>query len=146
MEAVIPNQPALKHCPYCGMDYRPYVRAVETQKSCGKAACRKQSKREAHKAWLKDNPDCYRGRYVNVKIWLAEHPGYLQQYRVAHPGYVSQDNAGRRLRKQKMKRFRADIQDGLLRRGIARIQTLKGADIQETLNLKVDGIIAMLSG
>ena len=142
----MPSQPALKHCPYCGMDYRPYVRAVTTQKSCGKAVCRKKSKSEAHKAWLKDNPGCYRGRYVNVKNWLTEHPGYLRRYRAAHPDYVRQDNAGRRLRKRKMKCFRADIQDGLLRRRIARIQSLKGADIQETLNLKVDGIIAMMSG
>lgn len=140
------SQPALKHCPYCGMDYRPYIRAVKTQKSCGKAACRKKFRSEAHKAWLKDNPGCYRGRYVNVKSWLAEHPGYLQRYRATHPEYIRQDNAARRLRKQKMKRFRADIQDGLLRRRIAWIQTLKGADIQETLNLKVDGIIAMMSG
>ena len=142
----MPSQPALKHCPYCGITYRPYIRAVKTQKSCGKAACRKKSTSEAHKAWLKDNSGCYRGRYVNVKSWLAEHPGYLRRYRATHPEYIRQDNAARRLRKQKMKRFRADIQDGLLRRRIARIQTLKGADIQETLNLKVDGIIAMMSG
>ena len=142
----MPSQPALKHCPYCGMAYRPYARAVKTQKSCGKAACRKKSKREAQKSWLEKNPGCYRGRYVNVKSWLAKHPGYLRRYRAAHPEYVRQDNAVRRLRKQKMKRFRADIQDGLLRRRIARIQTLKGADIQETLNLKVDGIIAAMSG
>ena len=83
---------------------------------------------------------------MNVKSWLAKHPGYLRRYRATHPEYVRQDNAARRLRKQKMKRFRADIQDGLLRRRIARIQTFKGADIQETLNLKVDGIIAMMSG
>ena len=138
--------PAQKHCPYCGEQYTPYIRAVKTQKSCDKDACRKKSKREAQKSWLKDNPGCYRGRYVNVKRWLAEHPGYLRRYRAAHPEYVRQDNAGRRLRKQKMKRFRADIQDGLLRRRIARIQTLKGADIQATLNLKVDGIIAVMSG
>ena len=142
----MPSQPALKHCPYCGITYRPYIRAVKTQKSCGKAACRKKSKSEAHKTWLKDNPGCYRGRYVNVKRWLAEHPGYLRRYRATRPEYIRQDNAARCLRKQKMKRFRADIQDGLLRRRIARIQTFKGADIQETLNLKVDGIIAMMSG
>ena len=140
------NRPAQKRCPYCGKRYTPYIRAVKTQKSCGKDSCRKKSKREAHKAWLQKNPSCYRGRYVNVKSWLADHPGYLRRYRVAHPEYVRQDNAGRRLRKQKMKRFRADIQDGLLRRRIARIQALKGADIQETLNLKVDGIIAVMSG
>jgi hypothetical protein len=45
-----------------------------------------------------------------------------------------------------MKRFRADIQEGLLRRRIMKIRTLKGADIQETLNMKVDGIIGIMSG
>jgi len=52
----MPSQPALKHCPYCGMDYSPYARAVETQKSCGRVACRKKSKHEAHKSWLKRTP------------------------------------------------------------------------------------------
>ena len=135
-----------KRCPYCGEHYTPYIRAVKTQKSCGKDACRRKSRSEAQKAWLEDNPGCYRGRYVNVKSWLAAHTGYLRRYRAANPEYVAEDNRARLARWRKHKRFRSDIQDGLLRRRIARIQTLKGADIQETLNLKVDGIIAVMSG
>ena len=138
--------PAQKRCPYCGEYYTPYVRTASIQITCGKAACLREHKRAAHKSWVSRNPGCYKRRYVKVKTWLAAHPGYLARYRAAHPEYVARDNTGHRLRKQKAKRFRADIQDGLLRRRIARIRELKGADIQETLNLKLDGVINVLSG
>jgi len=138
--------PAQNRCQYCGEYYTPYIRTASVQKSCGKVACRKKHKREIHKLWISRNPNCYRGWYGKVKKWLAAHPGYLKRYRAAHPEYVHKDNAGHRRRKQKMKRFRADIRDGLLRRRIMKIQTLKGADIQETLNLKVDGIIGIMGG
>lgn len=138
--------PAQKLCPYCSEYYTPYIRTASIQKTCGKAACLRKHALVAHKSWVSRNPGYYKRRYVKVKIWLAAHPGYLARYRAAHPEYVARDNAGRRLRKQKIKRFRADIQDGLLRRRIARIREIKGADIQETLNLKLDGIISALSG
>jgi len=140
------KRPAPKRCPYCGGQYIPYIRAVKTQKSCGKARCRKKQKRESQSSWLERNPDYFRGRYIKVKRWRDAHPGYQRKYRAANPEQVVRDNRARLARWHKRKRFRSEIQDGLFRRRIARIQAIKGTDIQETLNLKVDGIIAVMSG
>lgn len=138
--------PAPKRCPYCGDHYTPYIRAAKTQKSCGKTSCRKKRQRKAYKAWLAKNPTYFLGRYIKVKLWLAARPGYQRRYRAAHPEYAARDVAGRRRRKLKMKRFRADIQNGLLRRKIAGIRAIRGADIQNGLSLKLDGVLTLLSG
>ncbi len=50
---------------YCDRQYTPYIRAVKTQKSCGKAAYRKKQKRESQATWLEHNPDYFRGRYIS---------------------------------------------------------------------------------
>ena len=138
--------PAQKRCPYCGDYYTPYIRAAGTQKSCSKAACRKKRQRKAYKAWRAANSDYFRGRYIKVKRWLVSRPGYLRAYRAANPEYRAGDNAGHRLRRQKKKRFRADIQNGLFRRKIAKIRAISCADIQNGLTLKVDGLVNLLSG
>lgn len=140
------KRPIPKRCPYCGGQYIPYIRAVKAQKSCGKAACRKKRQREAYKAWRIRNPEYFRGRYTKVKGWLAPRPGYLRRYRASHPEYVRADNVGHRGRRQKMKQFRADIQNGLLRRKIAKIRAINCADIQNGLTLKVDGLLSLMSG
>ena len=140
------KRPTPKRCPYCGRQYIPYIRAIKTQKSCGKAACLKKQKHESQASWLERNPDYFRGRYIKVKRWRDAHPGYQRKYRAANPEQVARDNRARLVRWHKRKRFRTEIQDRLFRRRIARIQGLKGTDIQETLNLKVDGIIAVMSG
>lgn len=137
--------PAPKRCPYCGDYYTPYIRAAKTQKSCGRAACRKKRQRQAYKSWRDKNPGYFRGRYVKVKRWLAARPGYQRRYRATHPEYVLADNAGHRRRRRKMKRFRADIQNGLFRRKMAKIRGINCADIQNGLKLKLDGIISALS-
>jgi hypothetical protein len=80
-----------------------------------------------------------------VKGWLESHPGYLAAYRAAHPEYVGADNHVRARRRTKDKARNADIQDGLLRRRIAAVRSLKGADIQDTLNLKLDGVLDIMS-
>jgi RNA recognition motif-containing protein len=119
-------KPAPKRCPYCGDYYTPYIRAAKTQKSCGKAACRKKRQKEAYKSWTARNPGYFRGRYLKVKRWLADRPGYQRAYRAANPGYAVANNAGQRRRRKKLKRFRTDIQNGLIQ--------------------KVDGLLGLLSG
>lgn len=140
------KRPAPKRCPYCGGQYIPYIRAAETQKSCRKAACINKRKREVQAEWLERHPGYFRGRYTKIKLWRAAHPDYQRSYRAANPEQVARDNCARRKRRQKRKRFRAEIQDGLFRRRIMRIRGLKGAEIQETLSMKVDGLIAVMSG
>lgn len=139
-------KPASKRCPYCGRQYIPYSRTAKTQKSCGRAVCRKKRQREAYASWMARNPGYFRGRYVKVKCWLAARPGYQRGYRAAHPEYVAKDNAGRRLRKVRKRRFRADIQNGLFRRKISKIRAICGADIQNGLSQKLDGVLNLLSG
>lgn len=139
-------KPAPKRCPYCGRQYIPYIRAAKTQKSCNRAACRKKRQRESYKAWRAANPGYFRGRYVKVKNWLAARPDYQRRYRAAHPEYVARDNAGRRRRRARKRRFRADIQNGLFRRKIREIRGIRCADIQNGLSQKLDGVLNLLSG
>jgi len=135
-----------KRCPYCSNYYQPYIRTANTQKSCRRISCLKKHKKKLQKKWEKNNPDCFCGRYVKTKAWLKNHPGYLAGYRVGHPEYIRKDNSGRRLRKRILKERRADIQVRLLRRKIVRIKELKGADIQGTLNLKLDATLDIMAG
>ena len=139
-------KPAPKRCPYCGRQYIPYIRAAKTQKSCARAACRKKRQREAYKGWTARNPVYFRGRYVKVKRWLADQPGYQRRYRAANPEYAVVNKAGQRRRRKKLKRFQTDIQNGLFRRKIARIQDIGMTDIQNGLIQKVDGLLGLLSG
>ena len=135
-----------KRCPYCSNYYPPYIRAANTQKSCRRISCLEKHKKKLQKKWKKNNPDYFCGRYVKVKAWLKKHPGYLAGFRAAHPDYVSKNNSGCRLRKQILKERRADIQVRLLRRRITQIKSLKGADIQNTLNLKLDATLDIMAG
>ncbi len=95
--------------------------------------------------WKKNNPDGFCLRYVKVKVWLKKHPGYLAKYRASHPEYVRKDNRRRKLRRLKLKVKNADIQDTLLIGKIKQIRNIKGADIQNTLNLKIDGILDIMA-
>ena len=142
----MPCTPALKHCPYCGMAYRPYARAAKTQRHCHKAACRKKHKQALQAAWHKKNPDYFKDQYPKKKFWHKTHPGYQAEYRAKHPGQAHKDNLNHIVRRRKQKRFSADIQVGLLRRRAHRILGMKCADIQETLKITLDGVICLVGG
>lgn len=136
--------PLRKQCA-CGVWFTPYPRAWKTQKTCSKA-CRSRRLQELCCRWRKKNPGHFKGRFLNTKRWLEKHPNYLRRYRAKHPEYVAADNAKRRERRLRQKYRRADIQNGLLSREIASIRTLRGADIQNTLRLHVDGLFDVLAG
>ncbi len=135
---------ATKRCLCCHEAFVPYPEALNTQAVCRKKRCRQWRRQQAQRRWLRNNPGYFRGLYPKTKLWLARHPGYLQRYRGAHPEYVVADNRKRGERKQRSLRRRADIQDGLRRREIARIRGLHGADIQDTLRLRLDGVLGLL--
>lgn len=136
--------PRKKRCRYCRDWFIPDPHAPH-QETCSKPACRKKRKEAAQKNWVKKNPNYFNNDYVRVKQWLKAHLGYLAKYRAAHPEYVAKDNQNRRLRRQRLKRRSADIQDAWRRREIERISAIKGADIQDTLGLKLAGIIGFLA-
>ena len=134
-----------KRCVSCGAWFYPYPRAAKSQKACS-SQCRARRLQELCSRWRKKNPGHFKGRFLNTKRWLAKHPNYLRRYRAKHPAYVAADNRKRRERKLRQKYRRADIQNGLLRREVAAIRTLHGADIQSTLRLHVDGLFDVLAG
>lgn len=131
-----------KRCLYCGDFFRPDPR-TSFQKACPKPSCRQERKRQSQRQWSRENPDYFQGRYANTKLWLAGHSGYLRDYRAEHPEYVAADNRKRGERKRR-RRLRADIQDAIPRREIARLSALRGADIQDTIRLRLDGLITVL--
>lgn len=135
---------ASKRCVYCRRWFPPDPRTPH-QKTCKRKRCRLKRKRDAQERWLADNPDCFKELYPNTKRWLAGHPGYLKDYRAKHPEYVAADNRARREREKRQRR-RADIQDALPRREIARLRVLEGADIQDTIRRRLDGLLTVLSG
>lgn len=137
-------KPASKRCVYCRRWFVPDPRTPH-QKTCKRKCCRDKRKREAQERWLADNSGCFEGRYPNTKRWLAKHPGYLKKYRAKHPEYVAADNRARREREKRQRR-RADIQDALPRREIARLRVLEGADIQDTIRRRLDGLLTVLAG
>lgn len=137
-------KPASKRCMYCHRWFVPDPRTPH-QKTCKRKRCRLKRKRNAQGRWLAKNPGCFEERYSNTKNWLAKRPGYLKRYRATHPEYVAADNRARRERKKRQRR-RADIQDALPRREIARLRGLEGADIQDTIRRRLDGLLTVLAG
>ncbi|MBI4424282.1 MAG: IS21 family transposase [Elusimicrobia bacterium] len=115
------------------------------QKCCGKKRCKAKRKADAQVAWVRKNPDYYKGEYRRTRLWLNDHPGYLDDYRDKEPDYVQRDNEGRRQRRIRARR-RADIQDAWPRREIRQIQGVEGADIQDTYRLRLDGLLCALGG
>ena len=90
---------AQKRCPHCGDEFTPKPHVATIQVCCGKKWCKAKRKAEAQAHWLKANPDYFKGEYRRTRLWLAEHPGYLRDYRSKNPDYVQKDNEGCRRRR-----------------------------------------------
>ena len=67
-------------CLHCNEKFDADWRNVERQKYCGKAVCRKASKRASQQRWLQkpENRSYFRdeGNVKRVQDWRKEHPGY----------------------------------------------------------------------
>lgn len=133
-----------KRCIICKDWFRPYSRARDP-KVCRRKRCRQRRHDQLRRRWRIKNPDYFKGRYANTKLWLQGHPGYLKQYRKLHPDYVAADNRRRRRRRSRREERNADIQERLRRRELGRIRGLRGADIQESLRLRLDGLFDFLA-
>lgn len=136
-----------KRCLYCDGWYTPDPRTAAFQTACGKKSCRKKRKSEAQKRWISNHPGFFRGpeHGLQQKAWLARHPGYLRNYRAKNPDYVAADNRKRRGRRLRQRRRRADMKDAMLRREIGRIQGLRGADMKDTIRLRLDELLVVLA-
>ena len=125
-----------KKCAFCGKRFVPDPRVGNRQQACHKEACKRERKARAQKRWQEKNPGYFRGRYQYVKEWLGEHPGYLAQYRLAHPEYVERNRQRTRERTREAKRGRFDIQDEIKSQliDIAQVKPFKvGFDIQDEI-------------
>ena len=144
-------------CEYCGEKYLPDPRSYRvddsgrrysTQKSCRKKKCRKRRKKDAQTAWGKSEPDYFRrpAHGERQKKFLEKNPGYLQKYREDHPAYVARDNRKRQERKRRQRRREADMKDASARREMMRIGGLDGADMKDTIWLRLDGAFTVWTG
>ena len=144
-------------CEYCRKKYPPdprsyrvddHGRRYSTQRSCKKKRCRKKRKEDAHAAWRETKPDYFRrpAHRERQKKFLAENPGYLRRYRKKNPEYVSRDNRKRPERKRRQRRREADMKDTSARREMMRIGGLEGADMKDTIWLRLDGAFTMWTG
>lgn len=98
-----------RKCPYCKRTFRPHPRVGSRQKTCGSPTCKKSRKVQTDAHWRRQNPDCCQDDYERVKEWLAQHPGYLKQYRQTHPEYVQKNREAQKHRDRR-KRIHLDIQ------------------------------------
>lgn len=72
-----------KLCELCHAAFESDPHVGERQRVCHRLVCQSERKRRAQQRWVAKNPGCFKDRYVNVKAWLAAHPGYLKAYRHA---------------------------------------------------------------
>lgn len=123
----------------CGAAFVPHVRVGERQRVCHRLPCQQERKRRAQQRWLAKNPDAFKGRYVNLQEWLAQHPGYLASYRERRrqkPRDI-QDESSTGFREARAPS--RDIQDELNRKitiGQQHLDLLRAcmADMQDELN------------
>ncbi len=71
---------ANKKCLYCGREFIPNPRVGQRQEACS-VQCQKLRKKENNKAFSKNNPGYWHGRYEYVKEWRQKHPDYQRQWR-----------------------------------------------------------------
>lgn len=104
-------RPLKKKCPFCRRMFLPDPRVGERQKACSRKECRRRRKALSQKEWTARNPDYFRGRYENTRVWLDQNPGYLQGFRAANPEYAEKNRVRSRERKRELARDGFDIQD-----------------------------------
>lgn len=137
-----------KLCEICGKGFRPAPRRWKKQTVCLRKKCRKKAKAMAHRRWLRKTPGYFQGRYPGLKgHW--DYAGYLRDYRVEHPEYVVAENRARRKRRKRQKppaAEGADIQELVHRRQktIFAIRSRRGAGMQDTIRLQLDGVLDFL--
>jgi hypothetical protein len=71
---------AKKKCHYCGKVFIPDPRVGRRQKACS-LQCQRLRKRQNNKAFSKNNPDYWQGRYKYLEEWRQKNPDYQRQWR-----------------------------------------------------------------
>ena len=107
------NRKRKRKCRFCPTLFVPDPRLGSRQQTCDNPKCRKALKAENNARWRKANPDYFRNDYPRVKQWLADHPGYLRDYRRIHPEYVEKNRKAQR-RRDRLKKLALDIQASII--------------------------------
>lgn len=59
----------------------PTTGVGQRRKICLRTDCARERKRRTQQQWRAENPEYFKGRYDDLKNWLAAHPGYLKRWR-----------------------------------------------------------------
>lgn len=70
-----------KRCEFCGQFFKPDRRVGSRQRSCRKSSCKLKRKRSSQREWVKNNPDYFKGRYSEIRVWRGTHSDYQGQWR-----------------------------------------------------------------
>lgn len=81
---------AKKKCLYCSKEFIPDSRVGQRQKACS-SQCQRLRKKENNKAFSKNNPGYWHGRYEYVKGWRQKHPDYQRQWMKKMKPLANQD-------------------------------------------------------
>ena len=86
--------------PNCQRLFLPNPR-VKNQRFCGRAQCRRYSKKQWRRQKMKEDPDYRLNHLDSQKSWLEKNPDYWRRYRSRHPDYVLHNRVLQRERDHK---------------------------------------------
>jgi len=69
-----------KECEFCRKLFTLSKGAWKRQKSCKSEECEKARKDINNRLYKEKNPDCFKGRYVNLKEWREANPDYQREW------------------------------------------------------------------
>ena len=85
-----------RNCKYCNELFSPDPRNRRHQKYCSKAGCRKASKAESQRRWLRkktnQNYFCGQAHAQRVQAWRQSHPGYWRRPPALAPIPLQEDS------------------------------------------------------
>ena len=135
-----------KRCRVCREWFMPNARTARFQKTCPRASCRRERKRQADIQWRSKNMDYDASRQGKKRTWAQAYPDYWRQYRAAHPAYVERNRAATRERKG-ASRLRFANQDAITRDPVGYLEGLRPAGMfanQDAITRPIDGILTFL--
>lgn len=139
-----------KKCRYCRRWYPPTAQNYRREKSCARAPCRRERRREALRRWRRKNPLYEESGGVKRRRWVHEKgAAYMRAYRAAHGAYVRRNRLFQKRRDEK-RRFlvKRNDWDSVRVEKLLRIRSLrwlvKRNDWTEPLIRQIDGICDVL--
>lgn len=97
---------AKNRCHYCGKLFIPDPRVGNRQRACS-IQCQKLRKEENNRAFSRNNPGYWRGRYEYVKEWRQRNPDYQRQWRE---------------KKKQIRHYQPEIQAEIFRKALDHIE------------------------